>query len=138
MEKEKTPEGWGPGRVEGPKFRAFLFSLPPEISFFLLSLCEAPASPKPRGFHTTTRESKRAHLRVRLSRERRKVEMSDGREKRKSEILGGPAEGALQSGLGERPKNLEDTHQKILNTHNTRAQLDWCLSWPGLTRLVPK
>ena len=38
------PEGWGPEprkggarRVGDPKFRAF-FSLPPEISFFLLSL----------------------------------------------------------------------------------------------------
>ena len=32
-------QGLGPGRVGGPKFRAFFFfSLPTEISFFLLSL----------------------------------------------------------------------------------------------------
>ena len=64
-------EGLGSRTVGGPKFRAFFFSLPPEISIFLLSLevfeapgrsnvrvwsslsCEAPAAPKPPGFHTT-------------------------------------------------------------------------------------
>ena len=75
------PEGWGAQNF------ALFFPVSPQNSFFLPSLgvfswclkrrdaqmctcgvlslsCEAPAAPKPPGFHTTTREPKRAHLRV--------------------------------------------------------------------------
>ena len=78
----------------------------------------------PPGFHTMTREPKRAHLNVRSSktppkfnektpRERRKKEISGGREKKRAKFWavqgkGGPAEG----GPGERPKNLEHNHQQ--------------------------
>ena len=67
-------------------------------------------APKPPGFHTTTREPKRVHLRVPVfknttkiqrkgpTREGEKNKNCGGREK-KSEILGGPAEG----GPAERP-----------------------------------
>ena len=117
----------GPRRVGGPKFRAFFFTLPPQNSFLsslsggLLvefwwcfffkrrgaQMCtfgvlwlsrEAPT--KPPGFHTTTREPKRADLRVPAfkhhqnstkgpPREGEKNENCGGRGKKKSEILGG-------------------------------------------------
>ena len=76
------PEGVGARREGRPKISRFFFSLPPEISFFLLwgvfswnfggvfegrgaqmctfgvlwLSCEAPAAPKPPEFDTTTRE----------------------------------------------------------------------------------
>ena len=85
--------GLGARRVVGPKGGgaqnfALFFSRLPLITFFLLSLgvfswnfggvfegrplkCAfgvlgLPGAPKPPGFHTTVREPKRAHLRVRL------------------------------------------------------------------------
>ena len=65
--------------------------------------CEAPEAPKPPGFHTTAREPKRAHFRApafkhhqnstrRHPERQKKSEMVAG-ERKKSEILGGPAEG---------------------------------------------
>ena len=84
--RERTCSGAPKG---GPKISRFFFRLPPPVSLFLsltvcllvvwwcleapwplctfgvLGLsCEAPAAPKPPGFHTTAREPKRAHLRV--------------------------------------------------------------------------
>ena len=82
------PGGGGPRRVGSPEFRVFSLSRHNFLSFFpllgvfswsgclmrrglemltfgVLGLsCEASAAPKPLGFHTTTREPKRADLRV--------------------------------------------------------------------------
>ena len=87
--------------------------------------CEAPAAPSggPPGFHTTTREPKRAHLSAPVFKNTTKIQREDPpeREERKKfpagerkksakfwavQGKGGPAEG----GPGERPKNLERTH----------------------------
>ena len=132
---------WGHERVGGPKFRAvFSFSRSHFRSFcvflgvfswffgcerkrrgrqmcsfgVLWLSCEAPAAPKPPGFHTTTREPKRTHLRVpafkkppkneKTPRERTKSEISDPRRKKKARNFGlsggrgGPGEGAVLRG----------------------------------------
>ena len=121
------PKGGGPNGG-GPKFRAFFFPLPPQNSFFsslsgglhvefwwclkrrgahmctfgVLRLpCEAPAA---RSGHMTTKEPKRAHLRVlvfktppkfneKTPREGRKERILRRERAKKSEILGGPGEG---------------------------------------------
>ena len=95
--------------------------------------CETPAAPPNRAAGARTRQpenSKRAHLRVpalqtppkfneKTPRERRKNEISGGREKKSAKFWavqgkGGPAEG----GPGERTKNLEHTH----HTHKQQQQ----------------
>ena len=107
------PKGWGPE----PEISRFFFSLPREISFFLLSLggllvefwwclkrrgrqmftfgvlwllCEATAAPKPPGFHTTAREPKRAHLSAPAFKNTTTIPREDllPRERRKNEISG--------------------------------------------------
>ena len=142
------PKGWGPEprkggarRVGGPKFRAFFFSLLPEISFFLLSLggllvefwwclkrrgaqmcalvvlwilCEAPAAPN---VHVSgPRRFKHHQNSTRRHPRETQQERKWGREReKKSEILGGPVEGPSSGGGGVQrrgPENLEDTHQK--------------------------
>ena len=67
--------------------------------------CEALAASGPPGFHTTAREPKRAYLRVPALKNTTKIQREDpqrdtkrakwwrDRGKKKSEILGGPAEG---------------------------------------------
>ena len=90
----------------------------------------------PPGFHTTTREPKRAHLRARrfktppkfhekTSRERQKEQKCAG-EGKKSEILGGladggPAEGCpAEGGPVERGENTQHTtHHTPHTTHHT-------------------
>ena len=137
------PNGGGPNGG-GPKFRAFfslsrhsfLFFIPSLVGLFrgILVVFEAPGrsnvhvwssravvcEPRrpglvgPPGFHTTTREPKRAHLRVpvfknttkiqrkRPTREGEKNQNCGGRGKKKSEILGGPAEeGPAEGGPAE-------------------------------------
>ena len=109
-------------RHEGPESGA-----PRSLCALGLS-CETVVAPPDRAAGARTRQpenSKRAHLRVpalqtppkfneKTPRETRKNEISGGREKKKREILGGPAEG----GPGERPKNLEHTH----HTHKQQQQ----------------
>ena len=132
----------GARRVGALNFALF-FPLPPQNSFFsslsggllvefwwclkrrgaqvctfgVLGLsCEAPAAPKPPGFHTTTREPKRAHLRVLVFNNTTKIKREDtqrgknrtnfaAREGKKSEILGGPGEGRSREGRSK--PNLE-------------------------------
>ena len=89
----------------------------------------------PPGFHTTAREPKRAHLSVpalqtppkfheKTPRERRMNEISGGKEKKKSEILGGP-EGVPAEGVrGRGPKilNTPITHNKHQPSTNKHQQ----------------
>ena len=90
----RGPEGWGP---EGWS---------PQTQKKLALEGGVPKSGlKPPGFHTTTREPKRAHFRVPVFKNTTKIQREDtqretirskmggGREKNKSEVLGGPAEG---------------------------------------------
>ena len=65
--------------------------------------CEAPAAPKPPGFHTTAREPKRAHLRVPVFKNTTKIQRKGptregGSGKTESEILGCPVEGGPAEG----------------------------------------
>ena len=99
-------------------------------TFGVLGLsCEALAAqsgPKPPGFHTTTREPKRAHLRVlafknhqnstrRPPEREEKNEFCGGRGKKKSEILGGPAAGGPAEGGPAEALNTHSPH----TAHNT-------------------
>ncbi len=143
------PEGWGPEgwglKGGGPKISRFFFSLPPEISFFLLR----PGLVGPPGFHTTTREdsspvwwgagvphdNQRAQTctferfkhhqnsRRRPPRERRKNEISGGRGEKRAKFWavqgkGGPAEGCP----GGEAKNLEHTHHTHTNNNTNKHQ----------------
>ena len=92
-----------------------------QMSFGVLGLlCEAPPHPKKPGFHTTAREPQRAHLRVPdftktttiqredTQRETKRAKMGAGEGKKKSEMLGGPAEGGPEEGV-----------LRKVRTHNT-------------------
>ena len=137
-------EGWGAQRVGGPKFRAFFFPSPAAklvlffplwgssrgilvvflkrrgaqmCTFGVLGLsCEAPAAPKPPGFHTTAQEPKRVHLRVlqnttKIQREDpqrgKRTNFAPGEGKKKSEILGGPGEGRSREGRSREGRSKE-------------------------------
>ena len=92
----------------------------------------------PPGFHTTTREPKRAHLSVPVFKNTTKIQREDPQKEKKernfrrerekkSEILGGPGKGGpAEGGPGERPKNLEHTHhthqQQPTTTTNNHQQ----------------
>ncbi len=135
-----------------------LFPLPPQFLFLLPSLvglfrgilvvfeapgrsnvhvwssravvCEPwrPGLVGPPGFHTTTREPKRAHLRVPVfknttkfnekdQQEREKRKNCGGRVRKKWEILGGPAEGGpAEGGSGREALNTPTTHTAHNNT----------------------
>ena len=112
-QKGGGPEGWAPnGR---PKNFRFFFPLPPHFRSFCFF-----GGPKPPGLHTSAREPKRAHVRVpvftkttkiqRRHPERdRKSKNGAGEGNKKSEILGGPAQGGPE-GLGEgSPKNGQNS-----------------------------
>ena len=67
---------------------------PPKISLFFhsqatISLCEAPAAPRPPGLHTTAREPKRAHFRVPAFKNTTKIPREDTRETQKERNGGG-------------------------------------------------
>ena len=94
-------------------------------------------APKPPGFHTTTREPKRAHLRVPVfknttkiqrkgpTREGEKNKNCGGRGKKKSEILGGPAEGVRQRVVQTNNHTTiepQSQQQTTTNYHNTTQQ----------------
>ena len=112
--RRRGSERWGPEGWEGPKFRAFSslshhrFALFVSLwvssrgilvvfgsarrtqmcTFGVLGLsCEAPAAPKPPGFHTTAREPKRAHLRVPVFTKTTKIQR-EGRGKKKERSFG--------------------------------------------------
>ena len=100
-----------------------------------LPSCEAPAAPKPLGFHTTAREPKRGHLRVPAfknnqnstrrpaKRERTRTKMKAG-EGKKNEILGDPAEespagrGPAEGRRGTTHNNTQQQTSKKQTTHN--------------------
>ena len=103
----------GARRVGGLKFRSFfhspatkfvpffplwgssrgilvVFEAPGRSNVHVWSLglsCEAPAAPKPPGFHTTAREPKRAHLSATALQNTTKIQREDPREGRKERIL---------------------------------------------------
>ena len=99
-------------------------------AFGVLGLsCEAPAVPKPPGFHTTAREPKRAHF-ARPSKQPKFNEKTQRDTKRakwwrereeKSEILGGPAEGGpVEGGPAEGgPGNSKPTTTTTTTTTTT-------------------
>ena len=102
--RKAGPEGWGT-EGWGPKISRFFFRLPPPVSLFfsltvcllvvfwwcleapgpsnvhvwssLWLLCEAPAAPKPPGFHATARQPIRAHLRVPVFTKTTKIQRED-------------------------------------------------------------
>ena len=117
------------------------------VGFKVLVMFGAPGPPKmqaralgPPGFHTTTREPKRGHLRV-LSfkkhqnsregppRKRRKNENCGGRKEKKNEFLGGPVEGGpvvrwkAQGGPNQQPHEPQPQtpHEP---QHNTTQHTD--------------
>ena len=77
-------EGW-----EAQNFALF-FPLPQRFSFILPSLggLEAPAAPKPSGFHTTAREPKRAHLRVPTFKNTTKIPLENPQEREERMKMG--------------------------------------------------
>ena len=128
------PAGWGPEGWGAQNFA--LFPLPPQFAFFLLSLggpfvefwgclkcpgpgmctfgvlglpCEAPAALKNPGFHTTTREPKRGHVRAPAFTKTTKIQREDNSERVKERNFGrsgggggGPTEGGpLEGGPAE-------------------------------------
>ena len=156
------PRRVGPRRVGSQNFALFFPSPATAFHFFSLSfglfrgilvVFEAPAlkcarlefsgcrvkprrprSRKPSGFHTTTREPKRAHVRVPAfknttkiqrkgsTREGEKNKNCGGRRKKKSEILGGPAEGGRRRGAGGGALNTPTTHtQQQQHNNNTET-----------------
>ena len=79
--------------VSCPKFRSFVvsgFDLCEFRRACCLLSCEAPAAPKPPGFHTTTRGPKRAHLRVPEFKNTTKIQRKDQQEweKRMKSVAG--------------------------------------------------
>ena len=133
----------GARRVGGPKFRAFFFPVPPQNSFFsslsggllvefwwclkrrgaqmctfgVLGLsCEAPAAPKPPGFHTTAREPKRAHLSLqnttKIQREdtqrgKKRTNFAAGEGKKRAKFWAVPGEGRPREGRSREGRSWE-------------------------------
>ena len=116
-------------------------------------LCEAPAAPKPPGFHTTALENSTRKHTVRD----KKSEIGGGTLKKKCEILGGPAEGGPPEGVlgrgraqgGQTNHKKQQTHSKThTNTNNTNHNTtqhrqkwigqNWLAKkWIGQSRQLP-
>ena len=145
------PEGWGPERW-GPKISRFFFPLPPQNSFFsslsfglfrgILVVFEAsgpsnvhvwssravvcepgrPGLVGPPGFHTTTRESKRAHLRVSVFKNPPKFnEKQQEREKRIKTVAGERKKRAKFWAVRRGPEHPPHTQHKN-TTHSTNTE----------------
>ena len=87
-------------------------------TFGVLGLsCEAPAAPKPPGFHTTTRDPKRAHLRVSVFTKTTKFNEKTPRERQKERKWG--------AGEGEKKAKFwavrwRAVWRKVWRTHKTQ------------------
>ena len=85
-----------------------------------------PAAPKPPGFHTTARETRRAHLRVPFFTKTTKIEREDTereeerkwseRRKKKDEILGGS--GSAEGGPNQQQQHQHEPQQQTTTNNN--------------------
>ena len=166
--KGGAPKGGAP-KGAGPKLSRFFSPLPPHFRSFCLSLgvfswnfggvfegrrtqmctfgvlglsCEVPAAPKPSGFHTTTREPKRAHLRAtpqqtppkfneKTPRERQKERKWGGRGEKKERNFGrsggggsGVGWGRVQTNNTQHNTTTHNNTQQHQPQHNT-TKMDW-------------
>ena len=147
-QKKWGPEGWGPKisrffSVSRSHFRSFCLSLGVFSWFFggvwkrrgsqmftfgVLGLsCEAPAAPKPPGFHTTTRGPKRAHFSFPGFKNTTKFHEKTPERREKNEMVTG--EGKKKRNFGRRgvrrrvvQTNTTTPHEPQKQQHTTTQQ----------------